>query len=174
VAAEERHIAEAIAVNLREMTLLEVPIIAAVIGEGGSGGALGIGVADRVLILENAYYSVISPEGCAAILWKDRANAAKAAAALKITAKDLLQLNLVDEIIPEPLGGAHTDLDAVASNLKSHLLKHLEAVQAMTVAERLKKRYEKFRAHGHFLEKPEGHNEARTKATDKPAEAVHA
>ena len=91
VGAEERHIAEAIAVNLREMTLLEVPIIAAVIGEGGSGGALGIGVADRVLILENAYYSVISPEGCAAILWKDRANAAKAAAALKITAKDLLR-----------------------------------------------------------------------------------
>ena len=109
VAAEERHIAEAIAVNLREMTLLEVPIIAAIIGEGGSGGALGIGVADRVLILENAYYSVISPEGCAAILWKDRANAAKAAAALKITAKDLLHLNLVDEVVPEPLGGAHTD-----------------------------------------------------------------
>ncbi len=109
VGAEERHIAEAIAVNLREMMLLEVPIIAAVIGEGGSGGALGIGVADRVLILENAYYSVISPEGCAAILWKDRANAAKAAAALKITAKDLLGLKLVDEIIPEPLGGAHTD-----------------------------------------------------------------
>src|ERR1700744_2478107 len=96
VAAEERHIAEAIAVNLREMTLLEVPIIAAVIGEGGSGGALGIGVADRVLILENAYYSVISPEGCAAILWKDRANAAKAAAALKITANDLIQLKLVE------------------------------------------------------------------------------
>src|SRR5690242_14441735 len=96
VGAEERHIAEAIAVNLREMTLLEVPIIATVIGEGGSGGALGIGVADRVLMLENAYYSVISPEGCAAILWKDRANAPKAAAALRITAKDLLELKLVD------------------------------------------------------------------------------
>ena len=109
IGAEERHIAEAIAVNLREMTLLEVPIIAAVIGEGGSGGALGIGVADRVLILENAYYSVISPEGCAAILWEDRAAAPKAAEALKITAKDLLELGLVDEIIPEPLGGAHTD-----------------------------------------------------------------
>jgi acetyl-CoA carboxylase carboxyl transferase subunit alpha len=114
VGAEERHIAEAIAVNLREMMLLEVPIIAAVIGEGGSGGALGIGVADRVLILENAYYSVISPEGCAAILWKDRANAAKAAAALKITAKDLFGLKLVDEIVPEPLGGAHTDPGATA------------------------------------------------------------
>lgn len=109
IGAEERHIAEAIAVNLREMTLLEVPIIAAVIGEGGSGGALGIGVADRVLILENAYYSVISPEGCAAILWKDRAAAPKAAEALKITATDLLELGLVDEIVPEPMGGAHND-----------------------------------------------------------------
>ena len=109
IGAEERHIAEAIAVNLREMMLFQVPIIAAVIGEGGSGGALGIGVADRVLILENAYYSVISPEGCAAILWKDRSAAPKAAEALKITAKNLLELKLVDEIIPEPLGGAHTD-----------------------------------------------------------------
>jgi acetyl-CoA carboxylase carboxyl transferase subunit alpha len=122
IGAEERHIAEAIAVNLREMMLLEVPIIAAVIGEGGSGGALGIGVADRVLILENAYYSVISPEGCAAILWKDRANAAKAAEALKITAKDLLELGLVDEIVPEPLGGAHTDTETIAaSNLKTYI-----------------------------------------------------
>src|SRR5712675_1257923 len=101
--------ADAIAVNLREMMLLEVPVIAVVIGEGGSGGALGIGVADRVMILENAYYSVISPEGCAAILWKERAAAEKAAAALKITAKDLLELGLVDEILPEPLGGAHKD-----------------------------------------------------------------
>jgi acetyl-CoA carboxylase carboxyl transferase subunit alpha len=153
IGAEERHIAEAIAVNLREMTLFEVPIIAAVIGEGGSGGALGIGVADRVLILENAYYSVISPEGCAAILWKDRANAAKAAAALKITAKDLLALKLVDEIVPEPLGGAHTDLPATAENLKTHLLKHLETLRALPAADRLKQRYEKFRAHGQFLEK---------------------
>jgi acetyl-CoA carboxylase carboxyl transferase subunit alpha len=152
VAAEERHISEAIAVNLREMALLEVPIISAVIGEGGSGGALGIGVADRVLILENAYYSVISPEGCAAILWKDRANAGKAAAALKITAKDLLHLKLVDEIIPEPLGGAHTNYDATAETLKTHLIKHLEAIIALPTAERLKKRYEKFRAHGHYLE----------------------
>src|SRR5947208_16289274 len=109
IGAEERHIAEAIAVNLREMMLLEVPIIAVVIGEGGSGGALGIGVADRVMIMENAYYSVISPEGCAAILWKERAAAEKAAEALKITAKDLLELGLVDEIIPEPLGGSHND-----------------------------------------------------------------
>jgi acetyl-CoA carboxylase carboxyl transferase subunit alpha len=155
VAAEERHIAEAIAVNLREMTLLEVPIIAAVIGEGGSGGALGIGVADRVLILENAYYSVISPEGCAAILWKDRANAPKAAAALKITATDLLNFKLVDEVIPEPLGGAHTNAIKTAANLKTHLLKNLEEVLALPIAERLKQRYEKFRAHGHFVEKIE-------------------
>ena len=153
VAAEERHIAEAIAVNLREMMLLEVPIIAAVIGEGGSGGALGIGVADRVLILENAYYSVISPEGCAAILWKDRTAAAKAAAALRITAKDLLELGLVDEIVPEPLGGAHTDAAGTAANLKQHLLKHLDIVSRLPVAERLQERYQKFRAHGHFIEK---------------------
>jgi len=155
VAAEERHIAEAIAVNLREMTLLEVPIISAIIGEGGSGGALGIGVADRVLILENAYYSVISPEGCAAILWKDRANTAKAAAALKITAKDLLELRIVDEVVPEPLGGAHTDPAGTAANLKAHLLHNLEAVQAMSIPERLKRRYDKFRAHGQFLEESE-------------------
>jgi acetyl-CoA carboxylase carboxyl transferase subunit alpha len=153
VGAEERHIAEAIAVNLREMTLLEVPIITCVIGEGGSGGALGIGVADRVLILENSYYSVISPEGCAAILWKDRANAPKAAAALRITAKDLLELKLVDEIVPEPLGGAHTDPTTIAATLKTHLLKHLEEILALPVPERLKQRYKKFRAHGHFNEK---------------------
>src|SRR5450759_2587125 len=155
VAAEERHIAEAIAFNLREMTLLEVPIISAVIGEGGSGGALGIGVADRVLILENAYYSVISPEGCAAILWKDRSAASKAAEALKITAKDLLELGLVDEIIPEPLGGAHTDKIKTAETFQKHLLKHLEELLELTVDERLKKRYAKFRAHGHFEEKIE-------------------
>jgi len=153
VAAEERHIAEAIAVNIREMMLFQVPIIAAIIGEGGSGGALGIGVADRVLILENAYYSVISPEGCAAILWKDRSAAPKAAAALRITAKDLLELRLVDEIIPEPLGGAHTDASGTAANLKTHLLKHLAKISALPAAERLKQRYQKFRAHGHFLEK---------------------
>src|SRR5712672_2075582 len=142
VAAEERHIAEAIAVNLREMMLLDVPIIAAVIGEGGSGGALGIGVADRVLILENAYYSVISPEGCAAILWKDRANAAKAAAALKITAKDLLKFKLVDEVVPEPLGGAHTDAIGTTANLKAHLIKHLDELSKMPAPERLKARYD--------------------------------
>src|SRR5580765_6138983 len=153
IGAEERHIAEAIAVNLREMMLLEAPIIAAVIGEGGSGGALGIGVADRVLILENAYYSVISPEGCAAILLKDRAAAAKAAEALKITAKDLYEMKLVDGIVPEPLGGAHTDRAATAEALRTCLLKHLEQLLQLPPAERLKQRYEKFRAYGHFIEK---------------------
>ncbi|MBW8863654.1 MAG: acetyl-CoA carboxylase carboxyltransferase subunit alpha, partial [Verrucomicrobia bacterium] len=171
VAAEERHISEAIAVNLREMMLLEVPIISAVIGEGGSGGALGIGVADRVLILENAYYSVISPEGCAAILWKDRANAGKAAAALKITAKDLLHLKLVDEILPEPLGGAHTDVVGTAATIKTHLIKHLEEIQALSKADRLKQRYDKFRAHGHFLEKAADTTEVKSA---KPAEPVAA
>jgi acetyl-CoA carboxylase carboxyl transferase subunit alpha len=153
IGSEERHIGEAIAVNLREMMLLEVPIIAVVIGEGGSGGALGIGVADRVMILENAYYSVISPEGCAAILWKERAAAEKAATALKITAKDLLELGLVDEIIPEPLGGAHNDPKTTAESLKKHLLKNLETLQKLSVEERMKQRYAKFRAHGHFTEK---------------------
>ena len=153
IGAEERHIAEAIADNLREMMLFEVPIIAVVLGEGGSGGALGIGVADRVLILENAYYSVISPEGCAAILWKDRSASAKAAEALKITANDLLELGLVDEIVPEPLGGAHNDSALAAGNVKSALLKHLGELVALPPADRLKKRYEKYRAYGHYLEK---------------------
>jgi acetyl-CoA carboxylase carboxyl transferase subunit alpha len=153
IGAEERHIAEAIAVNLREMMLIEVPIIAVVIGEGGSGGALGIGVADRVQILENAYYSVISPEGCAAILWKERAAAEKAAAALKITAKDLLEVGLVDGIVPEPLGGAHNDPKTTAANLQQALLKNLAELKQLSIAERMKQRYAKFRAHGHFLEK---------------------
>src|SRR6266540_6214706 len=154
IGAEERHIAEAIAVNLREMMLLEVPIVAVVIGEGGSGGALGIGVADRVLILENAYYSVISPEACSAILWRDRRHAAEAAEALKITAKDLIELGLADGVVPEPLGGAHQDPAATAATLKQYLITNLEALLKVPAAERLKQRYAKFRAHGHFFEKP--------------------
>ena len=169
--AEERGQSEAIARNLLEMSPLTVPIIATVIGEGGSGGALALGVADRVLMLQNAVYSVITVEGCAAILWKDRANAAKAAAALKITAKDLLHLKLVDEVVPEPLGGAQTDYAASAENLKVVLLKHLEEILALPVAERLKKRYDKFRAHGHFLEKAEPLGEMKS---TKSAELVAA
>jgi acetyl-CoA carboxylase carboxyl transferase subunit alpha len=153
IGAEERHIAEAIAVNLREMMLFEVPIIAAVIGEGGSGGALGIGVADRVLILENAYYSVISPEGCAAILWKDRSAAARAAEALKITAKHLLDLGLVDEIIPEPLGGAHNDPPAMSQTFRTVLQKHLGELQSLSPSERLRLRYDKFRRFGAVTQK---------------------
>ena len=156
IGAEERHIAEAIAVNLREMMLLEVPMIAVVLGEGGSGGALGLGVADRVLILENAYYSVISPEGCAAILWKDRTSAAKAAEALRITARELFELRLVDEIIPEPLGGAHNDHITMAELLKQYLIKHLHEVQGLSTTDRLRARYEKFRAYGHYFQKPAG------------------
>jgi acetyl-CoA carboxylase carboxyl transferase subunit alpha len=152
IGAEERHIAKAIAVNLREMMTLKVPIIAVVIGEGGSGGALGIGVADRVLILENAYYSVISPEGCASILWKDRAAAPDAADALKITSDHLKKFGLVDEIIPEPLGGAHNDPEANAATLKKHLLKHLKALKLMPLKKRLDARYKKFRDHGQFKE----------------------
>ena len=152
IGAEERHIAEAIAVNLKEMMTLEVPIIAVVIGEGGSGGALGIGVADRVLILENAYYSVISPEGCAAILWKDRAAAPDAAEALKITSDHLKKFGLVDEIIPEPLGGAHNDPAQTAETLKAQLLNHLRALKKTPLKKLQVERYEKFRAHGQFEE----------------------
>ena len=152
VAAEERHIAKAIAINLREMTLFKVPMISVVIGEGGSGGALGIGVSDRVLILENAYYSVISPEGCAAILWKDRNAAPQAAEALKITAKDLLELELVDEIVPEPLGGAHNDHSAMTDTLREVLLRNLKELRQIDPEERLKQRYQKYRRHGKFIE----------------------
>jgi len=155
IASEERHVAEAIAVNLREMMLFEPPIVAAVIGEGGSGGALGIGVADRLLILENAYYSVITPEGCAAILWKDRSAAPKAAEALKITAKDLRELGLVDEIVPEPLGGAHNQMQEMAQTLKTALVKNLEDLKKHSAGDRLKMRYQKYRAYGQFLEKKE-------------------
>lgn len=153
IGSEERHVAEAIAVNLREMMLLEVPIIATVTGEGGSGGALGIAVADRVLMLENAYYSVIPPEGCAAILWRNRDATPKAAEALKITAKDLLGFKFIDEIIPEPLGGAHNNWPEMAQSLKTVLLAHLEALKKMTSGDRLKARYEKYRAYGEFIEK---------------------
>src|SRR5437870_6458843 len=133
VGSEERHISEAIAVNLREMMRLGVPIVAAVIGEGGSGGALGIGVADHVLILENAYYSVISPEACSAILWRDRRHAAEAAEALKLTAPDLLKLEVVDEIVPEPAGGAHRDYDSVAASRGNVLRQNLQELRAQPI-----------------------------------------
>lgn len=145
VASEERHIGEAIAVNLRDMFALTVPVVAVVIGEGGSGGALGIGVGNTVLIMENAYYSVITPEGCAAILWKDRAYSEKAAEALHLTAGDLTELGLVDGIVKEPLGGAHKDYDAAAELLKKSVVSALGRYEKMSGDELKESRYERFR-----------------------------
>jgi acetyl-CoA carboxylase carboxyl transferase subunit alpha len=150
VEAEERHISEAIAVNLREMMLLTVPIVSVIIGEGGSGGALGIAVADRLLMLENSYYSVISPEGCAAILWKHRSHAQEAAEAMKLTARDLYQLKLIDEVIPEPLGGAHRNHEETAAAVKAAVVKHLRELAKKPEAELLNERYCKFRQIGAF------------------------
>ncbi len=150
IGAEERHIGEAIAVNLREMFTLQVPIIVVVIGEGGSGGALGIGIGNRVLIMENAYYAVITPEGCAAILWRDGAATPRAAEALKLSSADLKAAGIVDEIVPEPLGGAHRDVDKAAELLGEALRRHLAELKACSPAELCKGRYAKFRAMGVF------------------------
>ena len=152
VGAEERHIAEAIAVNLREMMVLKTRIIALVIGEGGSGGALGIGVADRVLMLENAYYSVISPEGCAAILWKHRKYAPEAAEALKLTADNLQEFGLIDGIIPEPIGGAHRNPDAISATVTETIATAIESLSKIPLNKLLDDRYAKFRGMGVFSE----------------------
>ena len=146
--AEERGQSEAIARNIIEMCSLPTPIVAVVIGEGGSGGALALGVADRVLILENGVYSVISPEGCAAILWKDASQRERAAAALKITADDLVRLNVVDEIVPEPEGGAHQDMDAMAETLRATLIKQLKDLRSVKPEKLVRRRAEKFAAMG--------------------------
>jgi acetyl-CoA carboxylase carboxyl transferase subunit alpha len=151
--AEERGQAEAIARNLLEMAKLRVPVIAVILGEGGSGGALGIGVANKVLMLENAWYSVISPEGCAAILWNDREMIQKAAEVLKPTAADLLNFKIIDEIIPEPAGGAHLDWDLTSRNLKAALAKNLKSLVKLSPSALEKQRYEKFRRIGVFREK---------------------
>jgi acetyl-CoA carboxylase carboxyl transferase subunit alpha len=153
IGSEERNIAEAIAFNLREMMMLKVPIVAVVIGEGGSGGALGIGIADRVLMMENSYYSVISPEGCAAILWKDRKYATEAATALKLSAADLLELGIIDEVIPEPMGGAHHDHVAAANNLKKQVIRQLTGLEAIDRNTLLEQRYQKFRNFGEYRER---------------------
>ncbi|MGH7449217.1 MAG: acetyl-CoA carboxylase carboxyltransferase subunit alpha [Longimicrobiales bacterium] len=150
--AEERGQAEAIARNLREMARLRVPVIAVVIGEGGSGGALALGVADRVLMLENAVYSVISPEGCAAILWKTAAAKDTAAEALKLTADDLSALNVIDDVVPEPMGGAHADWDATAGALRVALLRHLADLETRAPDERREQRWRKFEAMGEWIE----------------------
>jgi acetyl-CoA carboxylase carboxyl transferase subunit alpha len=153
IGAEERNIAEAIAFNLREMMLLKVPIVAVVLGEGGSGGALGIGVADRVIMLENAYYSVISPEGCAAILWKHRKHAPEAAEAMKLVAPDLKKLDLIDDVVPEPRGGAHHDHKVTAAAFRDVVSRHLDELEKMSVSKLLDARYDKFRNFGEWESK---------------------
>ncbi|GMO68650.1 MAG: acetyl-CoA carboxylase carboxyltransferase subunit alpha [Endomicrobiia bacterium] len=152
IAAEERGQAEAIARNLRDMSSLKVPIITVVISEGGSGGALGIGVSNKILCLENAYYSVISPEGCAAILFRDSSKAPEAAKAMKITAKDLMNLNVIDEIIKEPLGGAHYDPPRTATSIKTVLNKYLRYYKSKSSKEIVDERYSKFRNIGIYRE----------------------
>lgn len=153
IGAEERGQAEAIARNLREMTRLQVPIIINIIGEGASGGALGIGLGDRVFMLENAWYSVISPEGCAAILWRDAAKAPEAAEALKLSAPDLMRLKVIDKIVPEPGGGAHRDPKRQAQILKEEILAALNELETLTPEELIERRIAKFRVMGQYLEK---------------------
>ena len=150
VDAEERGQAEAIAYNLREMAKLRVPVIVAVTGEGGSGGALAIGMGDRVLMLENSIYSVISPESCSAILWRDQAHAEEAARALRLTAPDLLEFGLIDQIVPEPTGGAHMNHEEAGSLLDASLLEALRSVRELSCEDRLARRYDKFRKMGPF------------------------
>ncbi len=150
--AEERGQAEAIAYNLREMSRLGVPVVVTVIGEGGSGGALGIGVGNRVLMMENSVYSVISPEGCASIMWRDAAQAETAAAALRLTAPDLLGMQLVDEIVPEPPGGAHLDAKRAAELLSKAIERNLLELDTMTSAQLVEDRFKKFRRMGQFFE----------------------
>ena len=152
IKAEETGQGVAIAVNLREMSKLNVPIVAIITGEGCSGGALGLGVADRVMMLEHAYYTVISPEGCASILWRDAAKFADAAEALKITAKDLLEFDIIDEEIAEPLGGAHTDYQKTADNMKKSILNSIKELSKLSVDKLREERYSKFRAMGRFIE----------------------
>ncbi len=152
VGAEERGQAEAIAYNIREMSGLEVPIIVVVIGEGGSGGALGIGIGDRIYVLENAYYSVISPEGCAAILWRERSKSPTAAESLKLTAPELLELGVIDGIIQEPLGGAHRDAKKTAEEIKKRLISDIKELSELPKKTLVEKRYEKYRKIGAFRE----------------------
>ena len=152
IKAEETGQGAAIAVNLREMYKLSVPIIAIITGEGCSGGALGLAVADRVMMLEHAYYTVISPEGCASILWRDAAKFADAAEALKITSKDLLEFDIIDEEIAEPLGGAHADYQTTANNMKTAIMKAIKELEKLSCDKLKEERYAKFRKMGRFIE----------------------
>jgi acetyl-CoA carboxylase carboxyl transferase subunit alpha len=152
IQAEERGQAEALARNIREMANLTVPVIVVITGEGGSGGALAVGVGNRVLMMENAWYSVISPEGCASILWKDASRATEAAAALQITASSLLSNGIIDEIIPEPLGGAHKNPAEAGISLKASINKHLKALMQLSPEKLLAERYERFRNYGKYFE----------------------
>jgi acetyl-CoA carboxylase carboxyl transferase subunit alpha len=152
IGAEERGQAEAIASNLRTMAVLQTPIVVVITGEGGSGGALGIAVGDEVMMLENCYYSVISPEGCAAILWKNQGKAAEAASTLRISPKELLELGVIDRIIPEPLGGAHGNYELAAGEVKRALAESLDRLTRIPVEELVSARYEKYRAMGSFAE----------------------
>lgn len=152
IGAEERGQAHAIAENIYEMCRLKTPIINIVIGEGGSGGALGIGIGDKFAILEYAYYSVISPEGCAAILWKNAENAPESAKSLQLTAKDLLNFGVVDEVIPEPLGAAHKDPKAMAGLLKEHIIKYLDEMKCIAIDKLVENRYERYRKIGKYVE----------------------
>ena len=172
IGAEERGIASAIAVNLMEMSRLRTPIVGAVIGEGGSGGALGIGVCDRMAMFEHSFYSVISPEGCAAILWKTGERAPHAAEALKLTAKDLVRLKLVDQIIPEPLGGAHRDPQAAAANLEKYLCDSLRELKRLKVDTVVRRRYERIRSLGCFFASPAEELASAKKATAASRRAV--
>ncbi len=152
IGAEERGQAEAIAMNLREMARLKTPLVSVIIGEGGSGGALALGVTDRILMLEHSVYSVISPEGCAAILWRSAEHREQAADALKLTSRHLLELGIVDEVIPEPVGGAHADWDATSLALREALLRHLTELRAYGTEERIERRQAKFEGMGAWRE----------------------
>ncbi len=163
IEAEERGIASAIAINLMEMSRLRTPIVACVIGEGGSGGALGMAVADQVAVMQHAYYSVISPEGCAAILWKSGEQAPRAAGALRLTPQDLKRLELIDTIVPEPLGGAHRDPEGAAKSLETWLARSLRDLKRLKVDTILRRRYERLRHIGSFFEPA---------AADKPTKAA--
>ncbi|MBN1436508.1 MAG: acetyl-CoA carboxylase carboxyltransferase subunit alpha [Sedimentisphaerales bacterium] len=176
IGAEERGQAQAIAFNMMEMSRLRVPVVCVVIGEGGSGGALGIGVGDRVAMLQYSYYSVISPEGCAAILWKNGTEAPAAADALKLTSKDILKLGAIDAIVPEPLGGAHRNRHEAAHNLENYIIKSLRDLRRCKTENLLDNRYKKIRAIGQIqsAEKPAVTSQNKAKQVSKTSKAIHA